>query len=133
MQGVHGGRGAPVAAHVLAAPQQAQRDAGADVREDGEGDEEGLGERGLVDFARHEEVGFGGRDGALDGRDEGDVGEVEGREDGHGVAGVALQAGDCMLVGQLSFHLGITISRTRTVKDCATIAVASQAWRKRRA
>lgn len=88
-----GGGVAAVALEVLRAPDEAEGDAGADVREDGQADEEGFGERGLVDLAREEEVGFGGGDGARDERDERGRGEVEGCEDGEGVGGVALDAG----------------------------------------
>lgn len=89
----NGGSVTAVALEVLGAPDESQDDAGADVREDGQADEEGFGDRGLVDLAGEEEVGFGGGDGARDERDEGGRGEVEGCEDGEGVGGVALNAG----------------------------------------
>jgi hypothetical protein len=63
------------------------------VGEEGEGDEEGLRERCLVDLACEEEVGLGGGDGARGERDDRGCCEVEGAEDGEGVGGVALDAG----------------------------------------
>lgn len=59
---------------------------------DGKGDEERLGERGLVDLAGEEEVRFGGGNGAGDEGDDGGVGQVNRGEDGEGVSGVALDA-----------------------------------------
>lgn len=86
---------AAVAPEVLRSPDEAEGNPGADVREDGQADEERFGERGLVDLAREEEVGFGRGDGARNERDEGGCGEVEGCENGEGVGGVALDAGYC--------------------------------------
>lgn len=63
--------------------------------EDGERDDQRLGERGLVDFAGEEEVGFRGGDGAGCEWDYGGCGEVEGGEDCECVGGVALDAGYC--------------------------------------
>lgn len=94
VQRVHGGCRAAVALAVLLPADEAQRNAGADVGNDGQGHEQGLAECRLVDFACHEEVGFGGGHGAGYGRDEGDVGEVQRCEDGHGVAREALDSGD---------------------------------------
>ena len=84
---------AVVAPAVVGAAEEADGGAGADVGEEGEGDEEGLGEGCLVDLAGEEQVGFGGEDGARGEGDDGGCGEVEGAEDGEGVGGVALDAG----------------------------------------
>lgn len=82
-----------VPAQVVRAAQQAQGDARADVGEGGQGDEQRLRERGLVDLAREEEVGLGGGDGAGGERDQRGRGQVEGAKQREGVGGVALDAG----------------------------------------
>lgn len=85
---------AAVASDVLGAADEAESGARGDVGGDGEEDEEGLGEGGLVDLAGLEEVGLGGGDGCGQQRDEAGVDKVDGGEHGDGVGGVALDAGD---------------------------------------
>lgn len=67
----------------------------------GQGDEEGLGEAGLVDFAGHQEEGLGVRYGAVDERENGGVGDVQAGEEAEGVGGVSLYAGYCCLFATL--------------------------------
>lgn len=61
--GVDAGGGAAVATEVVGAADEAEGDARGDVGDGGDGDEEGLGQRGLVDLAGEEEVGLGRGDG----------------------------------------------------------------------
>lgn len=90
--GEHARRRGPVSLDVLLPPQEPQHDARPDVCHDWQGDEDRLGQGALVDLARHEEVRLGAGDGARDGGDQGDVDEVEGCEEAHGVAGEFLYA-----------------------------------------
>jgi hypothetical protein len=54
--GCRGAAAAAVALEVLGAAEESDRHAGDDVRGQGQGDEQGLRERGLVDLAGEEEV-----------------------------------------------------------------------------
>jgi hypothetical protein len=62
--GVNAGGGAAVAPEVVGAADETESEPRCDVCESREGDEEGLGEGGLVDLAGEEEVGFRGWYGA---------------------------------------------------------------------
>lgn len=61
---------------VLASAQETDGEARDYVGQDGQPDEEGFCQTGLVELAGHEEEGFGVRDGAVDERYQGGVGEV---------------------------------------------------------
>ena len=61
--------------------------------EHGEADQEGLGQRRLVDLAGHDEEGFGVGHGAVDKRYDGGVCQVDAGEERKCVAGVALHTG----------------------------------------
>jgi len=63
-RGAFAALGGAVAEAGLAAAVEAQREAGDDVCGEGQGDDEGLGERGLVVGAREEEVGVRRGEGA---------------------------------------------------------------------
>lgn len=89
------GDGGAVALEVLLPSDEAQRDARGDVGEDGEADEEGLGDRRLVDLARHDEEGLRVGHRPVDQRDDGRVGDVQAGEHREGVARVALDARHC--------------------------------------
>lgn len=91
---VGGGFGA-VALEGLAAAVEAQGDARGDVGGEGQGDEQRLGDGGLVVGPGEEEVAVGLWDGAREKRDEGGIRDVEGGEDGEGVRRVLLDAGHC--------------------------------------
>lgn len=84
-----------VATEVVGAAQQAEGDAGADVGDDGQADEERLRERRLVDLAGEQEVRLGGGHGARGERDERGGCEVQAGEEREGVARVALDAYYC--------------------------------------
>lgn len=88
--------GVPVPVVSLLVPTSAQEtdgEARGYVGQDGQPDEEGFRQTGLVELAGHEEEGLGVRDGAVDERYQGGVGEVQAGEQGEGVARVALDAG----------------------------------------
>lgn len=91
---------ATVSLKVLAPPQEPDRGTGGDVGDDGEGDEQRFGQVGLVDLARHKQEGLGVRDGLVNEREDGRVGEVDAGEEGKGVGRVTLDPGywRCWLV-----------------------------------
>ena len=83
-----------IALQGLVSAVEAQSNAGGDVGDEREGDEQGLGQGGLVVGAGEEEVAVALGHGSGEQRYYGRVCHVEGSEDGEGVRGVALDAGD---------------------------------------
>lgn len=84
-----------VALQGLSPPVEAQRDAAGYVGDEGQCDDEGLGEGGLVVRPCEQEVAVCFGDGAGGERDERGVCDVEGGEDAEGVGRVLLDARYC--------------------------------------
>jgi hypothetical protein len=81
-----------VSAQRLPSAVESERDAGAHVREEGDGYEEGFCEAGLVVWPCEEEVAVAFGDGSGEEGYKRRIGDVEGGEDGKGVGGVFLDA-----------------------------------------
>jgi hypothetical protein len=128
---IHTGGSAAIPLQVLRSADQAQGNAGTDVSQEREANEQRLGKARLVDLAGEEEVGFGGGNGLRRQRDERGSDEVDRGKDGESVGAVALNSRNC----RLSIHLGDGSgwSEERTIVYCSVaITTQTQSGRTRR-
>lgn len=84
-----------IALQCLSPPVEAQGDAAGYMGDEGQGDDEGLGEGRLVVWAGEQEVAVCLWDGAGGERDQGGICDVKGGEDAKGVGRVLLDACHC--------------------------------------